>query len=270
MTNRLFWLALMVGAFSLPLSDAVSAQSLDLRNSEKPLEIFADDGIEWQQDNLVFLARGNAKAVRDQVTVHGDQLTAFYTERPDGSTDIYRLDADGKVRILSADGVVTGEKAVYDVAKAIMVVTGPLPTMTAPNQKVTATQQLEYWENREMAVARGNAVATQEDRTVKGKVLSAFFRKSDTGESKVYRIEAFDEVEVITKQDKAFGDYGDYNVDSGIATLTGAVRIVRGKNVLTGCRAEVNLNTGISKLFSCPPGQGRRSQGVLVPNSKNR
>ena len=37
-------------------------------DSDQPIEIFADNGIEWQQENLIFLARGNAFAVRDAVS----------------------------------------------------------------------------------------------------------------------------------------------------------------------------------------------------------
>jgi hypothetical protein len=42
------------------------AQSLNFGGgaSDLPIEIYADDGIEWQQENLVFLSRGNARAVR--------------------------------------------------------------------------------------------------------------------------------------------------------------------------------------------------------------
>ena len=85
---------ILLGILLLPIVPSW-AQSVNFGASETPLEIFADDGIEWQQDNLIVLATGNAKAVRDNVTVLGDQLTAFYAEKPDGSTDIYRLDADG-------------------------------------------------------------------------------------------------------------------------------------------------------------------------------
>ena len=49
-------------------------------------------------------------------------------------------------------------------------------------------------------------------------------------------------------------------MESGIATLTGQVRLVRDDNELRGCRAEVNLNTGISKLFPCQDGQGQDGQ----------
>lgn len=243
----------------------VFAQALNLGTAEKPIEIYAEDGVEWQQDNLVFLARGNARAVRGKVQVLGDQLTAFYSELPDGTTDIYRLDADGKVRIKSTDQTVFGNKAVYDVGNAILTVTGNGPKLVTPTDTIKARDQLEYWEKRQMAVARGDAVALREDREVRGDVLAAFFREEKNGETKVYRVEAFDDVVVITQRDKAFGDRGVYNVETGIATLTGAVRIERGKNTLRGCSAVVDLNTGISKLKSCSDG---RVSGELQPKKK--
>ena len=63
-------IAAMLAAGLAPASGAL-AQSLNFGkgDSDQPIEIFADNGIEWQQENLIFLARGNARAVRGQVTV---------------------------------------------------------------------------------------------------------------------------------------------------------------------------------------------------------
>tara|TARA_B100000427_G_scaffold142945_1_gene119040 strand:- start:548 stop:1387 length:840 start_codon:yes stop_codon:yes gene_type:complete len=258
--------ALAMALAAAPFGPA-RAQALNMgAGGDTPIEIFADNGIEWQQDNLVFLAKGNAKAVRGEVTVLADQLTAFYTERPDGTTEIYRLDADGKVKIQSPNQVASGEKAVYDVTREILVLSGGTPNMVTPDAKITATQQLEYWEQRQMAVARGKAEAIKDKRRVRADVLAAFFRKTKGGENKVYRVDAYDNVSVLTERDRAYGDRGVYNVETGIVTLSGSVRIERGKNELNGCKAEVNLNTGISRLFSCP---GGRTKGTLMPNAKN-
>jgi len=261
--------ALMILAPPL-LSPAARAQSLNMGGGAKdtPIEIFADNGIEWQQDNQVFLAKGNARAVRAGTTLFADLLTAFYSERADGTTDIYRLDADGNVRIVSASQTAKGEKAVYDVQREILVLTGGKPNLVTPTAVITATQQLEYWQQKQMAVARGNAVATRDKRQVRADVLAAFFRDDKkTGDTKVYRVDAYDNVVVTTEKDRAFGDRGVYNVETGITTLTGSVRIQRGKNELAGCKAEVNLTTGISKLFSCP---GGRTQGRLVPKGTDK
>ncbi len=242
-------------------------------DSDQPIEIFADNGIEWQQENLIFLARGNARAVRGLVTVYADELRAYYREKSDGGTDIWRLDANGKVRIKTQGETAYGDHAIYQVDKKILVLKGRKVRLVAGNDEITANRQLEYWENKQMAVARGNAFAVRENKRLRADVLAAYFRTDRKGENKLYRVDAFDRVKVVTDQNTATSNRGVYNVESGIATLTGAVKLVRGKNVLTGCSAEVNLNSGISKIFSCPATTGgarKRAQGVLRLKKKNR
>ncbi len=248
------------------------AQSLNFGGGDMPIEIFADNGIEWQQENLIFLARGNARAVRGEVTVHADELRAYYRERQDGSTDIWRLDANGKVRIKTAQETAYGKKAIYQVDNGILVLSGGKVRLVTATDEITADKQLEYWEKKQMAVARGNAFAVREDKRLKADVLAAYFHTNKKGENKLYRVDAFGGVKIVTGKDTATSDRGVYNVESGIATLTGSVKLVRGKNVLKGCSAEVNLDNGISKLYGCPPsvsGTGR-VKGVLRPSKKRK
>ena len=251
------------------------AQTLNFGSSDSddPIEIFADNGIEWQRENLLFLARGNARAVRGPVTVHADELRAYYREKSDGGTDIWRLDANGHVRIKTQGEAAYGDKAVYQVENGILVLSGRKVRLVAGKDQITANRQLEYWEKKRMAVARGNAYAVRQGKRLKADVLASYFRPDKNGNNKLYRVDAFDNVKIVTQNNTATADRAVYNVESGIATLTGSVKLVRGKNVLTGCSAEVNLNTGISKIFSCPttPGATRkRAQGVLRLNNKIR
>ena len=186
---------------------------------------------------------------------------------------IWRLDANGKVRIKTQGETAYGDNAIYQVDKKILVLKGRKVRLVAGNDEITANRQLEYWENKQMAVARGNAFAVRENKRLRADVLAAYFRTDRKGENKLYRIDAFDRVKIVTDLNTATSNRGVYNVESGIATLTGAVKLVRGKNVLTGCSAEVNLNSGISKIFSCPATTGgarKRAQGVLRLKKKNR
>jgi lipopolysaccharide export system protein LptA len=246
------------------VSCGAGAQTLNFGagESDQPIEIFADDGIEWQQENLLFLARGNARAVRGEVTVYGDELRAYYREKPDGGSEIFRLDAIGNVRIVSPTQEGTAAQAVYDVDGAVLVLTGSTPRFRSGDDIVVAERQIEYWEQKQMAVARGNATATREDRTLRAETLAAYFRKDEAGKNSVFRVDAFDRVVIRTATETANGDRGVYNVESGIATLTGSVKVERDNNVLTGCRTEVNLKTNISKMFACPTD---RVRGVLTP-----
>jgi len=246
-----------------------SAQSLNFGAGNSPIDIVADDGIEWQQDKLVFVARGNARAVRGNVEVNADELQAFYREAGKGATEIWRLDAIGHVRISSGEGTAYGSHAVYNVDAGILTVTGNNLRLVSGSDLLTAVGQLEYWEKKQMAVARGKAVATRDKKTLNADVLAAYFRKDRHGDTKIYRVDAFDHVQIDTDRDRAVSDRGVYNVESGIATLTGSVKIIRDSNVLQGCSAEVNLNTGVSRLQSCAQG-GTRVEGTILPTKKKQ
>jgi lipopolysaccharide export system protein LptA len=245
---------------------AAQALNLGATDSKLPIEIFADQGIEWQQDGLVFLARGNARAVRGDVEVLADELRAFY-RNTGGGTEIWRLDAAGSVRIRSPSETAYGNSAVYDVDSAVLVLTGGKPRLVTANEELTAERQIEYWEQKQMAVARGNALAKREDKSLSADVLAAYFRKDAAGKSRIYRVDAFDRVRIVTPEETAVAERGVYNVDSGVATLAGSVRITRVGNVIDGCSAEYNMNTGVSKMFACKPTAGgtRRVHGLIQP-----
>ncbi len=249
---------------------AAGAQSLSLGgvSGDQPIEVYAQDGIEWQQDGNLFVARGDARAVRGEVEVLSDELKAHYRENASGQSEVWRLDALGNVRIVSNSETAYGDRAIYNADQKVLVIDGKKPRLVSGQDTLSASQQLEYWELKKFAVARGNAVATRDNKQVFADVLVAHLRPDEKGDSRVYRVDAYDNVRIRTARETASGDRGVYNVESGIATLTGRVKLVRDDNVLRGCRAQVNLNTGISQLFACQNDQGKgRVQGSFVPRS---
>jgi lipopolysaccharide export system protein LptA len=262
----------MFGALFMGASSTAYAQSLNFGGTggDLPIDVYAENGIEWQQENSLFIARGDARAVRGQVEVLSDELRAYYREGTTGQSEIWRLDAVGNVRIVSNTETAYGNRAIYNADQQVLVIDGEKPRLESGQDILTATQQLEYWEAKKFAVARGNAVATREDKQVRADVLVAHFNQDARGKSQVYRIDAYDNVRVKTEAETAVGDRGVYNVNTGVAVLTGNVTMVRDTNTLNGCRAEVNLNTGISKLFACPNQQGsNRVRGTFIPKQRD-
>ncbi|MCP5366696.1 MAG: hypothetical protein H6907_01300 [Hyphomicrobiales bacterium] len=259
--------AVLAAAWLALASAPAAAQNLNLGGGEGgPIEIFADDGIEWQQDNRIFVAQGNARAVRDDVEVHADTLKAYYRE-VGGKSEIWRLDASGQVRILSTGETAYGDLAVFDVDQSVLVLTGRAVRFVTAEDEIRADRQLEYWTGKRLAVARGNAVAKREGKTLRAQVLAAYMQPTKSGGTEITRVEAFDDVRIVTERDDVTADRGVYNLRTGMATLTGAVKLKRGGNVLNGCRADVNLNTGISRLRGCD-GKGRgRVSGTLRPEA---
>lgn len=285
----------LLGLGAALLAGPALAQSIDLSQGG-PIEVTAVDGIEWRQQEQVVIARGEARAVRGGVTVEADRLLARYrprsgqaaqparapSEGPAGGGEIWRLEAEGNVVVTSATDRAEGDRAVYDMDQAVMVMTGSALRLVNPDNTLTARDSVEYWSQRRMAVARGNAVVvTNDGRRVRADTLVAHFAENaapgaapaprpqpaatQPGQqqpSSIDRVEAFGNVEIRTEQEVVRGDRGVYSPNSGLARLLGQVRITRGDNTLTGQEAIVNMQTGVARLVSAP---GQRVQGLVVP-----
>jgi lipopolysaccharide export system protein LptA len=234
-------------------------------NDHRPLDVQADNGIEWHQDSNVYIARGNAKATRGNATLYADVLTAHYRpaapDRPKdqdsqalmGSNEIYRIEADGHVRLETDTQTIDGgAHGIYDMDTATAVITGPHLRLTTPRDVVTARDAFEWYDDKQVAIARGEALAIRTDRRLAGDVLVAQVVKPPDQPSRISRIDADGHVVVTTATEIARGPRGVYNADTGIATLTGGVTITRGDNVLRGQTAVVDLNTNVSRLLNAP------------------
>jgi len=250
----------------------VAAQGLDdlTSDSEEPVEIFADDGIEWIQDKKQYIARGNAQAKRSDVIVNADVLTAHYRDTDAGGTDIWRLDADGNVKITNPTTVAQGDRAVFNIDKGILVLTGRNLKMTADGNVVTAKDSLEFWQNKEMAVARGDAKVNSQGKVLTADILTAYFHDVAGEGTKIQRLEAFGNVKIETPTETATSDRGVYEIETGVASIYGSVKIIRDKNILTGEYGQVNLNTGVSRLLNATPGSKNkgRVRAVFSPKKK--
>lgn len=289
----------------------LAAQSLGLidRDSDDPVEIEASEGIEWRQDDKVYIARGDVRAKRGEITVYGDVMTAHYRETEEAGSEIWLLEVDGNVRIESPSERATSETGVYDVDQGVLelrgdvvlgapgekafahgdlgkydlnqgvlVLSGGDLRFESPDTEIIAQDSLEYWESKSVAIARGNAVATQGDRRLASEVLTAYIlddsrpaagRPMPSAGAKpggVHRIQGFGGIHISDPETIARAERGDYNAVTGLATLVGNVRITRGANQLNGERAEIDMNSGISRLLSSGT---QRVRGLMVRDTEN-
>lgn len=249
------------------------AQGLDMQGSG-PIEVVADNGIEWQQGSQRFIARGNAVATRETVSVRADSLTAWYREDGQagssaapgtGGTQVYKLEAVGGVVIASPTETARGEHAVYDVDTGILTLTGaggPV-TLVTPEQTVTAKDSLRYDTRARVARATGDATVKKQDKTLRADTLIAHLREVK-GKTELDVVDAEGNVVIVTPKETARGSQGKYDAKTGIATLTGSVTLTRGDDVLTGGKAVVNMNSGVSTLYGGSQ-TGGKARAVLVP-----
>lgn len=298
-------------------------------NNNKPVNIQAENGIEWQQNNKVYIAHGNAKAIRGDDAVTADTLYAYYrdaqqqqqasTAAPqlrgnppgqqqspfdNGSTQVYRIEAQGNVVFTTPTQTAYGDRAVYDVDQATLVVTGKNLKVVTQQDIVTARDSFEWYDQKQIGVARGDATAVRQGpdhKSIRGDVLTAEVTKtaappSNTGQppksgqpamtgkpatpgqpatsspgSKISKVNAQGHVLLVSEDQIARGDSGVYNLETGIATLSGHVTLTRGENELRGQYAVVDTNTNVARLLAAPPsaqstGPKPRVEGLLIPH----
>src|SRR5260370_37103362 len=165
---------------------AAAAAQTPAPNDNEAVQIQADSGIEWQQDAHLYIARGNAVAIRGSSEVHADTLVAHYREVKGGSTssntggntEVYRVEAEGRVTLKRDAQNVVGDRAVYDVDRAIAVITGKGLKLTTATDTVTARDSLEWYDQKQVAVARGDAVAIRNGKRIKADILTDYMVKT--------------------------------------------------------------------------------------------
>ena len=227
---------------------------------EGPVRVDADESIEWHRDRKVLVARGNAKAVRGDLDVRADTLTAHYRETPEDGTEVHRLEAFGGVIVVSPEGRATGEEAVYDIEGGAVVLRGEGLGIVTPRETITARDSLEHYRGERYAVARGDARVVGEDRDIRADVLVARFGPAADGGMVVERVEAFDDVVIRTDTEMVTGRRAVYDTGKRLADICGDVLIVRGGNRVKGECAQMNMDTGFSRVLS---GKGGRVSAVF-------
>lgn len=271
-------------------------------NDNRPTEITARDGIEWDRTRQRYIARGEARVTRGDAVIQADTLMALYRPAqgeaaaqptpPQGAnerTTIYRYEAIGGVRVTTPTQTIVADRAIYDIADGRIVLTGQNLRLSTPNETVTARDSLEYHENDRRAVARGDAVVvTNDQRWLRADLLTAFLYApgearppaspnrrapradgsaatplSGGGNQNIKRVLLEGNVVIVTQADTVRGARADYNPHVGTAEVTGGAQITRGQNHLSGDRVMVNLETGLGRLL---PGNDGRVRALVVPN----
>ncbi len=261
----IFFLIVMAG---LPHARTASAQTASAQagaiGDGPPLEIEADDGLEWRRDEKSLIATGNVLLMRGDLEIRADIINARYRERTRGAGDeVYLVIATGNVRITSQGTRTYSQSATYDLDQSVFVLSGGHPWLETADTKVSARQNLEYWQAKQLIVARGGAVAVTGDRKLTADILSAFVKPGDNGNMELQRLEALGSVQVTAPDSFASGKEAVYDAATGLATLCGDVEIQRGPNRLSGKCAEINLTTGVSRLL----GGGGRIKGLMQPGN---
>lgn len=122
------------------------------------------------------------------------------------------------------------------------------------------------------AIWTGDVRIVQGDMKLNADTVTVFYDRLKTGGAlAIKRLDAQDNVRLITPTETASGRYGVYDVTQKTITLVGGVTLTRGESVLHGQRLTMDLDSGRSKLDGAgtpaaagTPG-GRVSGRFVVP-----
>jgi lipopolysaccharide export system protein LptA len=243
-------------------------------NKDQPIEISADNGIEWKRDARTYTARGNALAKQGDTSISADTLVAYLDEQ----NDLSHWEATGNVKIQTKRSTSYGDHADYQESTRLLVLTGQHLKVVTDKQTVTARDRIEYWRDKDIVVAKGAVVLVRPEKntTIHSDEATAYFRdkvddpatpqdESADG-SEIYQIDAQGHVRVDRNEQTGYSDHLAYNPDTEIAVLTGHVVIYSRDNTYKGGRAELDLKNNVSRLL---PAQGQRVFTVIKPKDKN-
>jgi lipopolysaccharide export system protein LptA len=257
--------AVAVLGAAIPVAAQTStADPLSQGQAGTPVEIEATQGIEWRRNEKAYLARGDATAVRGDLKVRADTLTARYRDKAGGGNEIYQIEADGGVVLTQPGRTIYGNHAVYNLDNRTLILTGGNLRVVTAKETVTARDRLEYREREQIVVAAGGVMVESGARQIGGDLMTGHFDRLADGSLKLSRIEAEGNITVKTKNTFARSQKGDYDLVKDIMTLTDDVRITQGENQFNGERAEVNVATGVSTLQA---GSNGKVKSLIMPSS---
>jgi lipopolysaccharide export system protein LptA len=98
----------------------------DLRVETEDEIVTARDSLEYWQDQMVVVARGDAEVVQaaENRRVSADTLTGFFREDNTGEVGLYQVEAEGGVRIQRGDEIARAGKAVYNLDTEVATLSG--------------------------------------------------------------------------------------------------------------------------------------------------
>ena len=136
-----------------------------------------------------------------------------------------------------------------------------------------SADRAEAQDRADRAIFAGNVVVRQGDLTLRTARLTLAYANDD-GSLDINRIDASGGVTVVSPSETARGDFAVYDLNEGLITMVGNVRLERGGSFLSGGRLTIDLDTGRAVMDGGLRGVnqsgGRVSGRFTVPKKNSR
>ena len=248
---------LLAVLFFTPFSKQIIAQE------DTTFIVEADLMLEWDQTKGTYSATGNAVARQANKQIKAKKLVASYDPNSE-SRKITLVVATGAVEYKDDTSTAKGNKLTYDIGSERYLIEGTKSFFTGPNGTMRASKSIELLSSapdKQVLTAIGTAHYTDvEGQVVEGEKINAHLNSDGALDV----LDATGKVKVVAVNGQvATGNAVTYDQKTSKAFLTGNVVILDSGNVMRGSRAEVDFDSGISRILS--DGSGNRVSGTLQP-----
>lgn len=136
-----------------------------------------------------------------------------------------------------------------------------------------SADRAEAQDRADRAIFAGNVIVKQGALTLRTARLTLAYASQDGID--INRIDASGGVTVTSPSETASGDFAVYDLEEGLITMVGNVRLERGGSHLSGGRLTIDLDSGRAVMDSGlrgvnQPGGGRVTGRFTVPRRNNR
>jgi lipopolysaccharide export system protein LptA len=206
------------------------------------------DSMQCDRQSNTCEALGHVVVMKGNFNLKSHKLITKIRKNKLGKQEIWEVEATGDVKFKGSAGeTASAPYALYNVDENKLILT--VFDHTKENNELFPTLQ-------------------KEQHLVCAKEIIIYFKKSSDNKTELQYVEAKGDVLLSTPIDLAHGDFATYDPTLKLAKLTGNVVIDRDNGQISGTYAEVNLDTGTSKMLSVAPGIKeckKRVQVLLKP-----
>lgn len=141
------------------------------------------------------------------------------------------------------------------------------------------SDKMEAYQEKNVVIFSGNAVATQGDVQLKTDRLAIYYKKQPNpkekpgmqimeGTGELDKIEAKGNVIVTQKDMSATGNEAVYYHDTSRVVMTGNAFLKQGKNMVKGCKVTVYLDQNRGEVERCAAENAERVTAIIHPEDQ--
>lgn len=209
----------------------------------KPIELEADS-IEYDSVNEIMIAQGNVRMVQENAVMTGQK--AQYNGKTKESH------VTGGVKVVKEDATLVAAD-VYSYENTHLVATGD-PVLTKGENKLVGPK-IDYYSDKQYAIVTGGSTLTMPENTMTANQIESFFAEDRAiAQGNVHIVSPTRKLDAVSDQAVYYGGKDK----QGKTVLTGNVRTVQDGNILTGNTMTLYLENKVIDV------QGR-SKLVIIP-----